>query len=103
MSDRQIIVVLTTLKIALAFLNGFCGILAAYPGPELPPLARLAAAGIVAGCGAVLLIVDPPGGRSDFTETQVDQLSRRILELRSEAMRRQYPNALTPTQEAVRG
>ena len=49
-----------SVKLLLVFLNGIAGVLAAYPGPELPPLARLMAAALVAGCGAALLFLHPP-------------------------------------------
>jgi hypothetical protein len=60
----------------VAFINGFAGILAAYPGPELPALARLCAAATVGGCGAVLLLTNPPGG-SVTVATIADELERR--------------------------
>jgi hypothetical protein len=57
-------------KVALTFLNAFCGILVAYPGPELSPLARVIAAAMIAGCGAALLLLNPPGGGTSLTAKQ---------------------------------
>lgn len=48
-------------KLFLVFANGIAGVIAAYPGPELSPLARLLAAALVTGCGAALLFLTPPG------------------------------------------
>ena len=64
MSDRQLVQIQSVAKVALAFLNAFAGILAAYPGPELSPLWRLMAAAVVAGCGAGLLVLQPPTGKT---------------------------------------
>lgn len=65
------------LKIGLAFLNGVAGVLAAYPGPELPVLARLMASAVVVGCGAALLVLQPPGSE-DATRRVADELERRM-------------------------
>lgn len=66
-------------KVALAFVNAFAGILAAYPGPELNPLWRLLCAAIVAGCGAALLILNPPVARdTDQDERIADILEERM-------------------------
>ena len=61
MSDATTRSLLNAGKVLLAFMNAFAGILAAYPGPEISPLLRLLAAATVAGCGAALLMVHPPG------------------------------------------
>lgn len=82
MSDTNLQTLLSTLKVALAFVNAFAGILAAYPGPELSGLARVLAAATVAGCGAALLMLTPPGHQSgDDVVTKVsDELERRRAE-----------------------
>lgn len=49
------------LKVALLFLNAFAGLIAAYPGPEIGAVERLICAALVAGCGAGLLYLNPPG------------------------------------------
>lgn len=77
MTDRQIALAASVLKIALAFVNAFAGILAAYPGPELSPLARVLAAATVAGCGAALLYLRPPN-----TNPEAETLARRYVEQR---------------------
>lgn len=82
MSDRQWTQIVNASKVALAFINAFAGILAAYPGPELSPLLRLMAAATVAGCGAALLYLQPPGrkpgGAEGVTVSAVaDELERR--------------------------
>lgn len=61
MNDSQIQVITSVAKVSLAFVNAFAGVLAAYPGSELPPLARLLSAALVAGCGGALLFLSPPG------------------------------------------
>ena len=65
-------------KVGLAFLNAFCGIFAAYTGDDLNPLWRLFFAATVAGCGAALLILNPP---NDKTQDE------RIADLLEERMR----------------
>ncbi len=50
------------IKCGVVFLNGFAGLIAAFPGPELGTLERLICAALVAGCGAVLLFLDRVGG-----------------------------------------
>lgn len=76
MTDQQLQTILSVLKVAVAFINGFAGILAAYPGPELPALARLCAAATVGGCGAVLLLTNPPGGGVTVSSI-ADELEKR--------------------------
>lgn len=68
------------LKVALAFVNGFSGVVIAYPGSDLDPLIRLMFAGLVAGCGAALLFLKPPGNSGEkFSPAQVEQLTAALL------------------------
>lgn len=75
-----------TLKVTLLFVNAFAGLLAAYPGPELGALERLICAALVAGCGAALLYLNPPGSKKvnadKLTAVQTrqvaDELERRM-------------------------
>lgn len=76
MTKNDLQIVLSTVKVALAFVNAFAGILAAYPGPELAPLARLFAAATVAGCGAALLFLNPPGDSN--VKAVADELEQRM-------------------------
>ena len=76
MTKNDVQMVLSAIKVALAFVNAFAGILAAYPGPELSPLARLLAAATVAGCGAALLFLNPPGDSN--VKAVADELERRM-------------------------
>lgn len=71
---------LDALKVTLAFVNGFAGVVIAYPGSDLDPLIRLMFAGLVAGCGAALLFLNPPGKSGEkFTAKQVDQLTDALI------------------------
>lgn len=67
-----------TIKVALTFLNGFAGVIAAYPGPEVGPLARLVCAALVIACGATLLLVQPPGKEKPLTARQTRQVADEI-------------------------
>lgn len=64
MSDTQWVQMQSAMKVALAFVNAFAGFIAAYPGPELNPLWRMLFAATVAGCGAALLILNPPTSKT---------------------------------------
>lgn len=74
------------LKLALLFVNAFAGLIAAYPGPELGAIERLVCAALVAGCGAALLYLNPPGRQAinpdKLTAAQTrqvaDELERRM-------------------------
>ena len=73
------------LKVALLFLNAFAGFLAAAPGTDIDPAARLVAAALVAGCGAALLYLNPPGKKVNpdrltaaQTKQVADELERRM-------------------------
>lgn len=79
MDDRLLAQLTNALKVALAFLNGFCGILAAYPGPEVPPLVRAICAATVAGCGGALLMLTPPGTKTMIAAV-ADEIERRLRE-----------------------
>lgn len=52
------------LKVSLLFLNAFAALIAAYPGPEIGAVERLICAALVAGCGAALLYLNPPGKKA---------------------------------------
>lgn len=67
------------LKVALVFLNGFAGLIAAYPGPELGALERLICAALVAGCGAALLVLNPPGRSKSVDPDDLTPAQRRKL------------------------
>ena len=75
MSDRQFRQLTGAAKVAIAFINAFAGIFAAYPGPELSPLWRLFAAALVGGCGAALLFLNPPGAKSRDADLSEDDLA----------------------------
>lgn len=81
MTTRQWQQVTNVAKVALAFVNAFAGVFAAYPGPELSPLWRLAAAAIVAGCGAALLLMQPPSDKTQ-DERVADLLEARMKRTR---------------------
>lgn len=74
------------LKVAILFVNGLAGFLAAAPGNDIDPTARLFAAGLVAGCGAALLYLNPPGKKAvnpdkltaAQTKQVADELERRM-------------------------
>ena len=73
------------MKVALLFLNAFAGLIAAYPGPEIGAVERLVCAGLVAGCGAALLYLNPPGKKVNpdrltaaQTKQVADELERRM-------------------------
>lgn len=66
------------IKIGLTFLNGFAGVIAAYPGPEVDALARLICAALVIACGATLLLVNPPGKEKALTAKQTRQVADEI-------------------------
>lgn len=68
-----------TLKVALMFVNGFAGLIAAYPGPELGALERLVCAALVAGCGAALLYLNPPGRTKSVDPDNLTPAQRRKL------------------------
>lgn len=80
MSDAQLQRTKSIAKIVLAFVNAFAAVLAGYPGPDLSPIYRLLCVATVAGCGAALLMLDPPGKttRQEVTVTAVtDELEKR--------------------------
>lgn len=73
------------LKVGLLFLNAFAGLIAAYPGPEIGAVERLICAALVAGCGAALLYLNPPGKKVNpdkltvaQTKQVADELERRM-------------------------
>ena len=77
------------LKLVLVTVNGFAGFVAAYPGSELAPLARLFCAALVVGCGGGLLFLDKLGGKPrgrnlDPKTMTAAQRKRLALELREE-------------------
>lgn len=74
------------LTVLLAFVNAFAGLIAAYPGPELGALQRLVCAALVAGCGAALLFLHPPG-RGEPSDKTVE----RMVDLAEERMKRRAP------------
>lgn len=68
------------LKVTLAFVNAFAGVFAGYPGTDLDPMIRLAFVALVAGCGAALLFLNPPGKSGEkFSPKQVDQLTDALI------------------------
>ncbi|MCC7372528.1 MAG: hypothetical protein IT306_29210 [Chloroflexi bacterium] len=67
------------LKVLLVFANGLAAFVAAYPGTDLDPMARLACGAVAAGCGAALLLMTPPGKAERFSAKQVDQLTDALL------------------------
>jgi hypothetical protein len=80
MSDHQWNQFVNASKVALAFLNAVAATVAGYPGADLSPLMRLMAVAISAGCGAALLMLQPPGRKSadGITVSAVaDELERR--------------------------
>lgn len=50
------------IKLGLMFLNAFCGVIAAFPGPEVGVLERLICAALVIACGAALAFLEKVGG-----------------------------------------
>lgn len=62
-------------KYGLTFLNAFCGLIVAYPGPEIGGLERVLCAALIAGCGTTLLLIDPP--RTAKRKAADDRLSAR--------------------------
>lgn len=74
------------IKCAVVFVNGFAGLLAAFPGPELGTLERLVCAALVAGCGAVLLFLEKVGGSkaksADLDPDDMTPAQRRRLAMR---------------------
>lgn len=74
-----------TLKVALLFVNAFAGFIAAAPGTDIDPGVRIVAAALVAGCGAALLYLNPPGRKVNpdkltaaQTRQVADELERRM-------------------------
>lgn len=65
------------IKLVLMFANAFAGVIAA--SADIDPMARLLAAALVAGCGAVLLFLNPLGKTGEFTAKQVNQLTDALL------------------------
>ena len=70
MTETESRTIRDVLKVALAFLNAFCGVLVAYPGPEVSPLIKVMGAAMIAGCGAALLLLTPPGREASLTAKQ---------------------------------
>lgn len=74
------------IKVALLFVNAFAAFIAAAPGNDIDPTARLMAAALVAGCGAALLYLNPPGAKkvnpdkltAAQTKQVADELERRM-------------------------
>jgi hypothetical protein len=73
-SDAQWSRLVSALKLALVFINGFAALIGTYPGPEVPALVRLLCAATAAGCGAALLMLTPPG-RSNALADDIAALS----------------------------
>lgn len=76
-----------TLKIALLFLNAFAGLIAAYPGPEIGAVERLICAALVAGCGATLLYLNPPGSKSVSLSALTPAQTRQVADELEKRMR----------------